>query len=226
MRLHTGWMTGAVIAAVVLNGAAFADVTVSHSNDPTADIGGQMAMLFGAERQALDGLPEGKLGEVAVGPQTSAPAAPKDTDPTLVRYDDAWLAAQPEPTGDAQWECLRQAIYFEARGESLKGQFAVGEVILNRVESGHYPKTICKVVNQRGHGSCQFSYACDGKTENMTESAARDRAGRIARVLMDGAPRTLTMGATHFHTRGVRPDWSSRFDRTAQIGAHLFYRQP
>ena len=54
--------------------------------------------------------------------------------------------------------------------------------------------------------------------------AAFVQAGKIARLMIDGAPRALTMGATHFHTTGVRPDWSRRFDRTAAIGQHLFYR--
>ncbi len=226
MRLHTGWMLGA-IAAVILNGAAFADVTVSHSNDPTAAIGGQMAMLLGAERQALDALPEQKLNELAVGPKvaTRVTAGKKPAAPVLIRYDEAWLAAQPAPAGDAEWECLRKAIYFEARGETLKGQFAVAEVILNRKESGRYPATVCAVVGQRGNGGCQFSYVCDGRADAMGDAAAVDRAGRIARVMLDGAPRTLTTGAMYFHTRGVTPDWSHRFDQTASIGAHLFYRQ-
>ncbi len=136
-----------------------------------------------------------------------------------------WLMARPEPTGDAQWECLKQAIYFEARGESLEGQIAVAEVILNRVDSPLYPRTVCGVVKQRGGGGCQFSYVCNGATK-MREKHAADLAGRIARAMLDGAPRVLTDGATHFHTRGVKPSWSKRFARTAAIGAHLFYRQP
>ncbi|MBC2837676.1 cell wall hydrolase [Paragemmobacter straminiformis] len=226
MRLHTGWVLGA-IAAVILNGAAFADVTVSHSNDPTQAIGAQMTLLLGAERQALDALPAQKLTELAVGPKVQTKVTPgKKAGPVLIEYSDAWLAAQAAPAGDAEWECLRKAIYFEARGETLKGQFAVAEVILNRVDSGAYPASVCAVVGQRGNGGCQFSYVCDGRADAMTDAEAVDRAGRIARVMMDGAPRTLTLGATHFHTRGVNPDWSNRFDQTASIGAHLFYRQP
>jgi spore germination cell wall hydrolase CwlJ-like protein len=136
-----------------------------------------------------------------------------------------WLMAQPAPTGDAQWECLTQALYFEARGEGLEGQIAVAEVILNRVDSPLYPRTVCGVVKQRGGGGCQFSYVCDGRTK-MREKGAANMAGRIARAMLDGAPRILTDGATHFHTRGVRPSWSKRFPKTASIGAHLFYRQP
>lgn len=137
-----------------------------------------------------------------------------------------WLAAQPVPEGDADWQCLTEAVYFEARGESLQGQIAVAEVILNRRDSHLYPRTICGVVKQRGGGGCQFSYVCDGHADKMREKGAADLAGRIARAMLDGAPRVLTDGATHFHTGGVRPDWSKRFARTAKIGAHVFYRQP
>jgi spore germination cell wall hydrolase CwlJ-like protein len=136
-----------------------------------------------------------------------------------------WLMAQPAPEGDAEWQCLTEALYFEARGESLEGQIAVAEVILNRVDSPLYPRTVCGVVKQRGSGGCQFSYVCSGKTK-LREKEAADLAGRIARAMLDGAPRLLTGGATHFHTRGVKPSWSKRFSRTASIGAHLFYRQP
>jgi spore germination cell wall hydrolase CwlJ-like protein len=138
---------------------------------------------------------------------------------------EAWLMSQPKPQGDAEWQCLTEALYFEARGESLEGQIAVAEVILNRVDSPLYPRTVCGVVKQRGGGGCQFSYVCSG-SKRMREKGPADLAGRIARAMLDGAPRLLTEGATHFHTRGVRPSWSRRFDRTASIGAHLFYRQP
>jgi hypothetical protein len=140
--------------------------------------------------------------------------------------NDAWLMAQPTPEGDAEWQCLTEALYFESRGETLDGQIAVAEVILNRVDSPLYPRTICGVVKQRGGGGCQFSYVCDGHTDRMREKTAADLAGRIARAMLDGAPRVLTDGATHFHTRNVRPGWSKRFSHTASIGAHLFYRQP
>jgi hypothetical protein len=137
-----------------------------------------------------------------------------------------WLMAQAAPKGDAEWQCLTEAIYFEARGESLEGQIGVAEVILNRVDSPLYPRTVCGVVRQRGSGGCQFSYVCDGRTDRMRERAPADLAGRIARAMLDGAPRVLTEGATSFHTRSVRPSWSRRYVQTASIGAHLFYRKP
>lgn len=135
------------------------------------------------------------------------------------------LVAEAEPKGDAEWECLSQAIYHEARGESLEGQIAVAEVILNRKDSGQYPKTVCGVVEQ-GTGEkymCQFSYFCDGLSDEIRDQDAWDRAGRIARVLLDGAPRDLTNGALFYHTKAVSPYWADEFHQTAEIGAHLFY---
>lgn len=237
MRFHQAW-TSAAAALCVLSGAAFADVTVSHSNDPTVLMGSQMASLLGAEHKAFDTLPEEMLTAMAVGPKVVAPVAQKPVkaakadkkaelqNPVLISYTADWLMALPEPTGDAQWQCLKTAIYFESRGETLQGQFAVAEVVLNRVDSPRYPKTICGVVQQSGSGSCAFSYSCDGNKDVMTDRSSADVAGRIARVMLDGAPRQLTAGATYFHTRAVSPSWSRQFARTAAIGSHLFYRQP
>ena len=132
------------------------------------------------------------------------------------------------PKGDAQWQCLAEAIYFEARGESLAGQVAVAEVILNRVDSPNYPGTVCGVVKQgqERRTGCQFSFMCDGKPEVVRDPDAFNRAGVIAHLLMEGRPRILTGNATHFHTRAVSPSWSRRLVRTARIGAHIFYRYP
>ncbi|WP_380053204.1 cell wall hydrolase [Falsihalocynthiibacter sp. SS001] len=144
-------------------------------------------------------------------------------------YSKDWLARQEEASGDEQWECLSEALYFEARGESVKGQFAVAEVILNRVESPLYPDSICKVVNQ-GTGrkyQCQFTYTCDGKKEIYKEKKAQKSTQKIAAALIAGdAPRALTEGATHYHTKAVSPSWSRRFFKVVTIGVHHFYRQP
>jgi Cell Wall Hydrolase len=220
MRLHL-CRTIAAAALVVLSGAAFADVTVSQSNDPTTLIGEQFTSLFEAEHDTVNAMPNVRLSALANGSLRSG-TAKEPGDPSVIEYSDAWLAGLPAPTGDAQWECLRQALYFESRGESLQGPFAVAEVILNRVDSPDFPDTVCKVVNSRGRGACAFSYVCDG-LRSMSEAGARDRAGRIARVMLDGAPRSLTTGATYFHARYVSPNWGRRV-KTAAIGAHLFYR--
>lgn len=228
MCLRLGW-TAAFCATLVLNGAAFADVTVSQSNDPKAGLDGRMSSLLGVERTALDQVAPGKLAAIAAAVGAPKPASkaemPQMTSPALVRYDAGFVDAQPAATGDDQWQCLATAIYHEARGETIRGQFAVAEVILNRADSPAYPRSICGVVHQGGKGGCQFSFTCDGKSDRVGEKAAWSRAAKIARLMIDGAPRALTAGATHFHTVGVRPGWARRFDRTASIGAHLFYRQ-
>ena len=136
------------------------------------------------------------------------------------------LRGMPRMSGNAQWRCLAEAIYFEARGETVDGQVAVAEVILNRVDSARYPDTVCNVVEQgtgRRH-ACQFSYTCDGIPERVTEPGAWDRAGKIARLMLDGAPRTLTAEATHYHADYVAPRWSKVYPRTARVGSHIFYR--
>ncbi|MCR8550697.1 cell wall hydrolase [Salipiger sp. P9] len=141
-------------------------------------------------------------------------------------YDKAWLSRQPKASGGAQWQCLAEALYFEARGETLKGQFAVAEVILNRVDSPRFPNSVCGVINQ-GTGrkfACQFTYTCDGHPENINEPAAWDRVAKVAKAMLAGAPRALTNGATYYHTHAVRPSWSRKFTRTASIGDHFFYR--
>ncbi|MEM6578261.1 MAG: cell wall hydrolase [Pseudomonadota bacterium] len=156
----------------------------------------------------------------------------KDTTAVEIEYSREWLAdlnIEPEKAGkNSEWACLAEAIYFEARGESVKGQFAVAEVILNRVDSAEFPDTICKVVNE-GTGrkyACQFTYTCDGIPEKINEPRAFDRVSKVAHLMAEGVERTLTDGATHYHTKSVNPNWSRVFSRTATIGYHHFYRMP
>lgn len=121
-------------------------------------------------------------------------------------------------------KCLADALYFEARGEPRAGQRAVAEVILNRRDSAQFPSTVCGVVTQGNSRGCQFSYHCSGRSLAIRERAAYARVHQVALEALSGAPRDLTGGATHFHTPAVRPAWSNRFQRTVQIGRHIFYR--
>ena len=167
------------------------------------------------------------LGLKAVGSKRlEGMVSKKNTKAGTVQFSRGWVDSQPKVDGGAQWRCLSEALYFEARGESVKGQFAVAEVIMNRVKSGRYPGSLCAVINQ-GTGKkyqCQFTYTCDGYKEVIAEPRAFARAGKVARMTLDGAVPTLTDGATHYHTTAVSPRWSRVYTKTARIGDHLFYR--
>jgi len=150
----------------------------------------------------------------------------KAPEPVEISYTKAWLDQQPKASGDTHFRCLAEALYFEARGESIRGQFAVAEVILNRVDSTRFPNSLCGVINQ-GTGKkyqCQFTYTCDGKEEVIHEKRAYERVAKVARAAIDGIAEEMTSGATHYHTKAVRPSWSRVYKETARIGVHIFYR--
>lgn len=145
---------------------------------------------------------------------------------TLYVQREVKLTALPKRRGKAQWQCLAEALYFEARSESEQGQSAVAEVILNRVDSRKYPDTVCEVVSQGAEklNACQFSYNCDGRPERITEPRAYATAKAIALKMVASGDRSITDGATHYHTKAVRPSWSRKMTETARIGTHIFYR--
>lgn len=177
--------------------------------------------LLRIERAALESLSRARLQRLARG-GTGEDSA------TQVSYDSSWLASQPVVEGGEEWRCLAEALYFEARGESVRGQFAVAEVVMNRVDSTIFPDTVCGVINQ-GTGAryqCQFTYTCDGVAETIHEQRAWTQVGKVARVMLNGAQRDLTKGATHYHTKHVNPRWARVYPRTATIGVHHFYRKP
>lgn len=211
----------AAIAALLMSaGFAGADVTASTSTDPTHSLGSLFTSVMGQEHSGMRSVSPLRL--TALGsPYTGEDVLAGGSAP----YSAAELDAMPPARGGRQWQCLTEALYFEARGESTAGQFAVAEVILNRVDHVNYPDNVCDVVNQ-GTGrrfACQFTYTCDGQPETITDHAIHERLGRIARIMLDGGPRDLTGGATHYHADWVSPDWARTFPQTAEIGVHLFY---
>jgi hypothetical protein len=124
-------------------------------------------------------------------------------------------------------KCLTEAIYFESRGEPERGQIAVAQVVMNRVFSGYYPNTVCGVVYQNADRklACQFTFACDGIPDRVTEPDAYERAQRIAAETLDGKHWLPDVGkATHYHARWVRPRWVREMHKLDRIGVHTFYR--
>ena len=134
----------------------------------------------------------------------------------------------PKPRQTSEMKCLAEAIYFEARGEALEGQYAVGEVIINRVLSKDFPNSVCGVISEGANrlNACQFSYNCDGKLETITEKKIYERILKLSQMLLEPSARFLTSGATFYHSKLVSPSWSKKFIKTNEIGNHVFYKLP
>ncbi|SMX28957.1 Spore cortex-lytic enzyme precursor [Pelagimonas phthalicica] len=201
-------------ACLVLAGPSLADSTHVKAK-----------RLLTMEQRALEQASAGHLKKLVTVIPQAIPASVSRSG-VQVKYDANWLNAQPKASGGSEWRCLAEALYFEARGETIKGQFAVAEVIMNRVDSKKFPGSVCGVINQ-GTGrkfACQFTYTCDGRPENIHEPTSWDRVGKVAKLMLAGAPRGLTKGATYYHTTAVNPKWARKFSRTAKIGVHLFYK--
>ena len=123
-------------------------------------------------------------------------------------------------------KCLAKNIYFEARNQSIQGMYAVADVTLNRVKDSRWPSTVCEVVKQRREGVCQFSWYCDGKSDEVKDKESYKKILDFARLMMHNEIRfvDITDGATHYHADYVSPSWAKTKTRTTEIGDHIFYR--
>ncbi len=136
--------------------------------------------------------------------------------PSVAEKVEAFAAAA---ASDAEQDCLATAVYFEAKGEPLRGQLAVAQVILNRTKSGRFPSSVCGVVRQRG----QFSFVRGGRLPSAPRASAAWRtAVSIARRALDGTSERPAANALFFHARSVSAGWHAV--RVAAIGNHFFYR--
>lgn len=130
--------------------------------------------------------------------------------------------------------CMTMAIYFEARGEPVVGQFAVAHVILNRVDDDRYPDNVCDVVTQGKIGSrwgdlvkknkCQFSFYCDGLSDTPSAGEEYRDAIDISKLVLSETSYDLTEGATHYHSTKVSPAWAPKMTPIVKIENHIFYR--
>jgi len=174
------------------------------------------------------------------------PAPPPSERPALTPEARETIASKGEVTGEGrrpmtpaerlgltdatrarQARCLAEAIYFESRGEPVRGQIAVAQVVLNRAFSGYYPTTVCGVVYQNANRylRCQFTFACDRHPDVIRDQPRWQRAQAIAAGALDGRLWLPEVGkATHYHAYWVRPAWVRTMDRLHTIGVHTFYR--
>jgi len=171
----------------------------------------------GIKSAALDGGNEGPGGESVVG----------QGDVSRLGTPAQRLALSGSARAKAQ-RCLAEAVYFEARGEPLRGQEAVAQVVMNRVFSGYYPANVCSVVfqNARHFLGCQFTFACEHKNlHRIDEPAMWAQAKHIANDTLDGKIWLADIGhATHYHAYWVHPSWVHEMTRLYKLGVHTFYR--
>jgi len=123
-------------------------------------------------------------------------------------------------------QCLAQAVYFEARSETLEGQLAVAQVVLNRIVDSRFPETACGVVFQgedKRH-RCQFSFACDGLSDQPRNAQAWAIARAISHIAVNNYWHDVTSVSTHYHADYVTPYWGSVLEQQVQVGRHIFYR--
>ena len=149
--------------------------------------------------------------------------------PPVVEGDHVWMKdpLPPKVFSSEEQKCLSTAIYFEARGESLKGQAAVAQVILNRVRNPTYPNEVCNVVYQNAdwYKRCQFSFACDGLPERIVNRRAYRTAREVAMAVTGGKIFLREVGSsTHYNATYVNPEWADGMEEMTQIGSHIFYR--
>jgi len=190
----------------------------------------------GALALALVLLVAGALGPAMAGPLSASALVdlprPKPAEPASVKGGDGTkgdaAASARTPQG-----CLAKALYFEARGETAKGQIAVGRVILNRVKDERYPDTVCGVVFQNAEmrNRCQFSFACDGKAEKVSNKKLWreivQRAGWLLACRSECAETPIWRGklwrSTHYHADYVSPGWAKRMRPMGKVGLHSFF---
>tara|TARA_B100000927_G_scaffold274612_1_gene253961 strand:- start:1193 stop:1633 length:441 start_codon:yes stop_codon:yes gene_type:complete len=135
--------------------------------------------------------------------------------------------------------CLALNTYHEAKNQSLVGQIATAQVVMNRVEDTRFPNTVCEVVKEGPtrpswedpekeypiKHRCQFSWYCDGKSDVPKNKKAWKKAQDVAfLVLYNKIQLDVTEGATHYHATYVRPSWAKTKKRTTRIEKHIFYR--
>ena len=123
-------------------------------------------------------------------------------------------------------QCLAKNIYFEGRNQPWIGQVAIAQVTLNRVKSAAFPSTICEVVEQKKRNICQFSWYCDGKSDQPKDVKDYDKATDVAIQVYSGTIPDVTEGSLWYHATYIRrPFWAYSMKEMVRINEHIFYKQ-
>jgi spore germination cell wall hydrolase CwlJ-like protein len=205
---------GGVAAALTMLATFAAPAMAEDSQIPVAAVKAEVAAAPVAQ------LPQVTAPLAAPAAQAPAPAPQAATAPKPRPLRDLVISFVDYGNQDAEQDCLAKAVYFEARGESLEGQLAVAEVILNRAASGVYPSTICGVVTQ----PAQFSFIRGGKFPALDKkNPLWHRSQAIAEIARKRLATQIAPNVLWYHANYVAPSWGRRLTRFAQIGTHIFY---
>jgi spore germination cell wall hydrolase CwlJ-like protein len=204
----------AFAAAVALGGVAYSSVPP----DVAASVRGQQAAPPAPPPMIVRNL----------APQDAVSvnqAIPLSDSPNPAAQPFSWRSAS-EVSRARALDCLTSAVYYEAANESIDGQRAVAQVVLNRLRHPAFPASVCGVVYEgstRATG-CQFTFTCDGSLARRPNPGLWDRARKVAAASLSGFVYAPVGHATHYHANYVVPYWASSLAKNAVVGAHIFYR--
>ena len=215
MRSKVQWASVVALAATVMTALFSAQGSGAAANQPVLVAAKSETQTAFVSTPVVQSLPTDGADATDSQAEDASQNDPQDADSL------AELVAM-QPSGgsvDRQTRCLAGAIYFEARGETLEGQLAVGRVVINRAESGRFPASYCGVVYQPG----QFSFIQGKHMPSIRESSADWReALAVARIAVDESWKSEADDALFFHAKRVSPKW--RLTKIAQVDDHIFYR--
>lgn len=225
MRSKLDWASGIALAATAFtallsaqgSGAAASDFIPSLIDQAAEKNPAELASAPAAQtapRFVATPMVQQLPGDVGLGSHTLS-----DDASSLAQLVSQQEKQAPAESLSADMRCLASAIYFEARGESLDGQLAVGNVIINRAQSGRFPASYCGVVYQAD----QFSFVRGRSMPAVREASEGWRkAIAIAQIAEDGNWDSPAEDALYFHAARVSPNW--RLTRLARVDNHIFYR--
>lgn len=220
MRSKVEWAGAAALVATVSTALFSASGSGAAALDMVPALAEQKPQVDFVSQPVVQALPEAGAPD-ADAPNAVAEIALAAEDEVAQATSLAQLVAQQDIPASLgrDLRCLAGAIYFEARGESLEGQLAVGRVIVNRASSGRFPDSYCGVVYQRS----QFSFVRGRAMPTIRENSRTWRAAvAIAQIARDGSWKSPAKGALFFHAARVSPKW--RLTRLARVDNHIFYR--
>jgi hypothetical protein len=203
----TAWMRAVVVSTAMMVAACVASPAMAAAQDPI------LPGVIPVQAQPI----------TAGAPAAAAPTAAEPAQPVAlpqISLNARVISFVDYGNQDEEEQCLATAVFYEARGETLEGQLAVAQVILNRTKSGRYPPTICAVVTQ----PAQFSFVRGGHLPSVDrKDECWHKALAIADVALKNEAASLPADVLWYHATYVDPRWNKTMTRTVQIGSHIFY---